>query len=146
MHIFDLLTILCIVSMTGTEFTVAAIVNPALEGLDRTTWLKTTSVLARALGRAMPVWYGLGLLFIGVEGYIHYDAPSRWWFGTAILLWAAGIVYSVTMLVPINNRIAAATTDASSATAADHRRWDTLHRWRVVLLVGATTCVLRGIA
>jgi uncharacterized membrane protein len=146
MQLLDILTILCIVSMTGTEFTVAAILNPALDRLDRPTWLKATPVLARAMGRVMPFWYALGLVFIGVEGYLHFAAPSRSWFVAAVLLWVVGIVYSITMLVPINNRIAEAKADTTSSTTADHKRWDALHRWRVVLLVVATTCVLIGIA
>lgn len=145
MHVLDILTILCIVSMTGTEFTVSAILNPALDRLDQATWLKTMPVLARAMGRAMPFWYALGLLFIGAEGYLHFDSPARWWLVVAVLLWIAGIIYSVTMLVPINKRIADADpAAASSTTTAEHKHWDALHRWRVVLLVVATTCLLIG--
>src|SRR4051794_18214053 len=107
MHILDLLTVLCTVSMVGTEFTVAMILNPALERLDAGAWRKTMPVLAQAMGRAMPYWYGLALVLIGVQGYLRYGGDSRWWLMAAGLLWAAGIVYSVTMLVPINNRIAA---------------------------------------
>ena len=66
MHILDLLTILCTVSMVGTEFTVAMILNPALEKLDAGTWRKTMPVLAQTMGRAMPFWYGLALVLIGV--------------------------------------------------------------------------------
>ena len=146
MHFLDVLTILLTVSMLGTEFTVSAILNPALGTLDQTTWLKTMPVLARVMGRVMPFWYALGLLLIAVEGYFHYDAPSRWWFGAAILLWVAGIVYSVTMLVPINNRIAQANAPAASSTSAEHKRWDALHRWRVALLLIATSCLLWAIA
>jgi Anthrone oxygenase len=146
MHLLDVLTILVTVSMFGTEFTVSVILNPALGRLDQATWLKTMPVLARAMGRAMPFWYMLGFLFIGVDGYLHLHAASRWWFGIAELLWGAGIVYSVTMLVPINNRIAAADTSATSqATAAEHKRWDALHRWRVPLLLVSATCLLIGV-
>jgi hypothetical protein len=146
MHLLDVLTILFTVSMFGTEFTVSAILNPAFDRLDQATWLKTMPILAKAMGRAMPFWYALGFLFIGAEGYLHLDAPSRWWFAIAAVLWAAGIVYSVTVLVPINNRIAGTDISAtSSTTAAEHKRWDILHRWRVVLLLVATTCLLIGV-
>jgi hypothetical protein len=122
MHLLDILTILCTVTMVGTEFTVAVILNPALEKLDQTTWMKTMPVLAQAMGRAMPFWYALGLILIGTEGYLHWGAPSRWWLGASVLLWAAGIVYSVTMLVPINNRIATVGTARASSTVAEHKR------------------------
>jgi predicted ferric reductase len=144
MHFLDILTILLTVSMLGTEFAVSAILNPAFEKLDRTTWLQTMPLLAKTMGRAMPFWYALGLVFIGVEGYLHFDDPARWWLITAVLLWIAAIVYSVTVLVPINNRVAEASTGA--ATAAEHKHWDHLHRWRVVLLLAATSCLLWGIA
>ena len=146
MHLLDVLTILVTVSMFGTEFTVSVILNPGLGRLDQATWLKTIPVLAKVMGRAMPFWYILGFLFIGVEGYLHLHTASRWWFSIAALLWGAAIVYSVTMLVPINNRIAAADTSATSpAAAAEHKRWDALHRWRVLLLLVPTTCLLIGV-
>lgn len=145
MHLLNILTILCTVSMMGTEFTVSAILNPAFERLDQAAWGKAMPVLAQAMGRAMPFWYGLGFLFIGAEGYLHYGADSRWWFGAAALLWAASIVYSVAILVPINNRIAEAKM-ATATSAADHKRWDALHRWRVALLAVAVTCLLIGMA
>lgn len=146
MHLLDVLTILFTVSMFGTEFAVSVILNPALDRLDQATWLKTMPVLAKAMGRAMPFWYALGLVFMGIDGYLHLHTGSQWWFGIAVLLWVAGIVYSVTMLVPINNRIADAHTSATTpATAAEHKRWDALHRWRVLLLLVATTCLLIGV-
>ena len=146
MHLFDILASLCIVSMTGTEFTISVILNPALDRLDQPTWSKTMPVLARVMGRVMPIWYALGLALIGAEAYLHWSGSSRWWLVAAILLWAAAIVYSITMLVPINNRIADMSAGGASSTAAEHKRWDSLHRWRVVLLVIATMCLLWVIA
>ncbi len=145
MHLFDFVAILVIVSMLGTEFSISAILNPALDRLDRATWLKTMPELARAIGKVMPFWYAIGLLCICAEVYFHFNAASLWWLGVAGFLWVVGIVYSITMLVPINNRIANAQAETDSIAAADHRRWDALHRWRVVLLLVATTCLLVGI-
>jgi hypothetical protein len=146
MHLLNILAILCVVSMTGTEFTISAILNPALDRLDQPSWLKTMPVLARVMGRIMPIWYALGFVLIGIEGYLHWSASSRWWLGSAVLLWAVAIVYSITMLVPINNRIADMSAGGAAATAAEHQRWDYMHRWRVALLVVATVCLLWGIA
>lgn len=86
MHLLDILAILCIVSMTGTEFTVSAIINPALGRLDQSTWLKTMPVLARVMGRVMSIWYALGLALIGAEAYLHWGNFSRWWSISAVLL------------------------------------------------------------
>lgn len=145
MLVLDIFTIFCAVAMTGTEFTVTAILNPALSHLDDGTWHKAMPVLARAMGRAMPVWYILGLLLIGIEGYFRFHSHARGWLAAALVLWVAGILYSITILVPINNRIAGATTANGESFASDHKRWDLLHRWRVALLVVATLCLLMGI-
>lgn len=145
MHLFDFLTILCTVSMLGAEFSIAAFINPALLGLDKQTWEKCMPALAQVMGRAMPFWYFLGLLVIGVEVYLRRSEAARWPIGVAFILWAMAILYSVTMLVPINNRIATISSGAPSATRDEHRRWDILHRFRVVLLGVASGCLIVGI-
>lgn len=146
MQIFDLVTVLCTVAMTGTEFTIAMILNPALDQLDEATWLRTVPVLAKTMGRAMPIWYALGFVLIGTQTYLRFDTPSRWWLFTSAALWAASILYSVTMLVPINNRIASATAGSAPSVMIEHERWDALHRWRVALLVVSVACLLIGLA
>lgn len=147
MRLLDLLTILCTVSMVGTEFTISAFLNPALSTLDESIRLRTMPVLSRKMGRAMPFWYALGLILIGAEAFLRRNEhPSRVLVYSALLLWAIGIVYSVTTLVPINNRIAAADPGRPTSTVfIEQKRWDTLHLWRVVLLVVAVLCLVSGI-
>jgi Domain of unknown function (DUF1772) len=145
MHLFDLLTIVCVVSMVGTEFTISAFIDPALAELDSETWSRAVPVLARRMGQVMPFWYFLGFLAIGAEAYFRRNESARLWIDVALLLWAIAIVYSITVLVPINNRIAKISAHAVSSEIEDHRRWDSLHRWRVVLLVVAAICLLSGI-
>ena len=54
----------------------------------------------------------------------------------ATLIWIAVIVFTVTMLVPINNRIASLNTAAPApGWKQDHQKWDFLHRIRILLLV-----------
>jgi hypothetical protein len=144
MQVLDICTILCAVAMTGTEFTVAFILNPALDGLDESTWLRTMPALAKAMGRAMPVWYATTSLLAAAEAYLRFGTSAGWWIVTAAALWASSIVFSITMLVPINNRIASASA-TSASLMLDHDRWDGLHRWRVALLLAATACLLIGI-
>jgi hypothetical protein len=146
MQILLVVTVLCTVAMVGTEFTIAMILNPALNRLEESTWLPTMQVLAKTMGRAMPVWYALGFVLIAIETYLGFGTPSRWWLLTSAGLWATAIVFSITMLVPINNRIASAGAGSAPSVIIEHHRWDLLHRWRVVLLVVSAACLLIGLA
>jgi hypothetical protein len=146
MRFLDILTVLFAVAMTGTEFTVAFILNPALDALDESAWLRAMPALAKVMGRAMPIWYASSFVLITAEAYLRFGTESRWWMVAAAALWASSIVYSVTMLVPINNRIASANQAPASALMLDHERWDVLHRWRVAVLVAATVCLLVVVA
>jgi predicted PurR-regulated permease PerM len=63
----------------------------------------------------------------------------------AVVIWIAIIVYTVTTLVPINNRIARLTDRLPEGWRQEHRRWDMYHRWRVLGLVIAMACLVWGI-
>ena len=57
---------------------------------------------------------------------------------TATLIWAGVIVFTIAMLVPINDRIASMNTGAPvPGWKQDHKKWDFLHRIRIVLLLVA---------
>jgi hypothetical protein len=77
------------------------------------------------------------LLLTLAEVFLQWHQSGRLpiWIVTAALLWALAIVYSITALVPINNRIASWEKTAPPADWKTFRnQWDRLHRWRVVLL------------
>ena len=58
----------------------------------------------------------------------------------------AGIVYTITTLVPINNRIASWEKSTPPADWKTYRsKWDTHHRWRVALLTIAFAILVAGI-
>ncbi len=64
----------------------------------------------------------------------------------AAVLWAMTIVFSITMLVPINNRIARMNPHQPYPTwLQDRCRWDQLHRVRVELLIVAVLLLLAGL-
>jgi hypothetical protein len=64
----------------------------------------------------------------------------------AASLWAATIVFTITMLVPINNRIARMNTAHPYAGwLKDRARWDRLHQIRVALLTIALLLLLAGL-
>jgi uncharacterized membrane protein len=63
----------------------------------------------------------------------------------AVVIWIATIVYTVTTLVPINNRIARMAGASPEGWREEHKRWDTYHRWRIVSLMIAMVCLVWGI-
>ena len=143
MHLFDVIVILCTGSMVGNELAVSLFVNPAIWENDDHAM---ASRLAGSLGKFMPFWYAVSLIFIAVEAYLRRGQPGEPLLLIAAGGWVASIVFSLAALVPINNRLAA---DGPGSTRGEwrteHSRWDTLHRWRVVLLFAATACLVGGI-
>src|SRR3984885_7796902 len=64
MHFFDTITITLAGLMVGNELALSAFVNPAVWQLESGPQAQALSILARSLGRAMPVWYGLCLALL----------------------------------------------------------------------------------
>jgi hypothetical protein len=96
----------------------------------------------------MPLWYGLALLLILGAAFEHrpiFRGPGLL-ITLAATLWAITIVFTVTMLVPINNRIASMNPQQPYPTwLQDRCRWDKLHRVRVELLIIAILILLTGL-
>jgi hypothetical protein len=63
----------------------------------------------------------------------------------AVAIWIATIVYTVTTLVPINNRIARLASALPEGWREEHKRWDAYHRWRILSLMIAMVCLVWGI-
>jgi Domain of unknown function (DUF1772) len=141
MHLLDIITILCIGLMVGTELTVSLFINPIIWQLDEPAQAKAFSLFGRYLGKAMPIWYILSLVLLIAEAYLRRHQPAVTPLLTAIIIWIAVILYTVTTLVPINNRIVALSTRWRS----EHKRWDTLHRWRILLLTLAMIFVTHAL-
>jgi uncharacterized membrane protein len=145
-HILDLLTILCLGLMTGNELAVSLFVNPAIWKLDESPQAQALSLLARSLGKVMPLWYALCLVLLVVEAYVRRNGPHAQLLQGAVVLWIVTIVYTISTLVPINNRIAR--LDHALPAAGwnlEHRRWDKLHRWRIGMLTVATASLVWSI-
>ncbi|HXS78115.1 MAG TPA: DUF1772 domain-containing protein [Terracidiphilus sp.] len=144
--ILDVLSIVSIGLLLGTEFAVSAFINPILAKLEPAAEAHATSLFAQKLGKMMPFWYGLNLLLLIIEAVIHLHDSGLPWFALAPILWTAVIVFTVLVLVPINNRISAMSPNSYSAELRqEHNRWDTLHRWRVLVLSVAMIALLIGI-
>jgi uncharacterized membrane protein len=133
--------------MVGCELAIAAFVHPALDTLPDDVHLPAASALARVLGKFMPFWYILVFLLTLAEASIEWRQSGQLpiWLATSAILWMLASLYSVMALVPINNRIA---SWEKSTPPPDwkryRRRWDLLHRWRVVLLTIAFAFLIVG--
>ena len=147
MHLLNILTITSAGLMVGSELSVSAFVNPAIRHLESGPQAQALSVLARSLGRAMPVWYGFCLALLALESFLHLHQSTLAPLLIAAALWASAIVLSIRALVPINNRIAALNTAAPApGWERDHKKWDALHRIRIVLLTVALVIAVYALA
>ncbi|MEI9972556.1 MAG: DUF1772 domain-containing protein [Ignavibacteriota bacterium] len=146
MHLLNIITITSAGLMVGTELSVSAFVNPALRHLESGPQAQALSVLARSLGRAMPVWYGLCLALLALQSFLHLHQATLPPLLIAAALWVGAIVLSIGVLVPINNRIASLNTAAPAAGwDRDHKKWDALHRVRVLMLMVALLLVFHAL-
>jgi uncharacterized membrane protein len=129
--------------MVGSELAVAAFVHPTLDKLPDDVHLPAANALARVQGRFMPFWYILVFLLTLAVVVIQWHQFGRLpvWIATSAVLWMLAILYSVTALVPINNRLK---SNPPPDWKTYRRRWDLLHRWRVVLLTIALAFLIVG--
>lgn len=146
MHFLDVLTITSAGLMAGTELAVSAFVNPAVWRLESGPQAQALSILGRSLGRAMPVWYGLCLALLALEGYLRRHEVALAALVTAAVIWTRAIVFSIGVLVPINNRIVSVNPAAPApGWERDHRKWDALHRIRILLLLVALLVLVNAL-
>jgi uncharacterized membrane protein len=145
MLILDTTTIVCIGLMIGVEFAVSAFVNPVLWKLDSGAQLHAIRLFAAKLGFVMPFWYALGLLLMLVETFFRWHQPHALLLAIGSAIWALVIILTLLFLVPINNRLARMeNSSVFDSVRSDHRKWDTLHRFRILALI--TAMVLAVIA
>ena len=148
MEVLNVVAIVVAGLMVGCELSIAAFIHPTLDTLPEEVHLPAASAIARVMGAAMPFWYALTLLLTVVEGAIHWHTLGRLpiWIVASAVLWILVIVCTVTILVPINTRIASWATSTPPADWKRSRsRWDLLHRWRVVVLATAFVLLIVGI-
>ncbi len=131
MHIFNVATILIVVSLVSVEFPVSAFVNPAAWRLDPEPQLKILSRYASVLGRVMSVWYPVCTLILGIQTWLHWHTSGFRILLTADAIWLLASVASIFFLVPLNSRVAEGAADWQRI----HRTWDKRHRVRIAALV-----------
>jgi len=147
MEVLNVVAIIVTGLMVGNELAIAMFVHPTLDRLPDAVHQPVASALARLLGIFMPFWYILVLLLAIAEVLIgwHHSVHLPVWFATSALLWVLASVYSITIEVPINNRIASWTEATTPHDWKTFRhRWDWHHRWRVALITIAFAFLIVG--
>src|SRR5579863_2667881 len=104
--LLDIVAIICIGLMIGTEFAVAVFINPILRKLGAREELRAIRLFAAKLGAAMPIWYVLSFLLLIAEAVLRRGETGYLMLIAAGAIWAAVIVLTILFLVPINNRLA----------------------------------------
>jgi uncharacterized membrane protein len=133
--ILNIATTVSLGLLIGTELAVSVFINPVLWKLEGPAQARAIRLFAKRLGTAMPFWYALNLLLLIFEVIVRRGERAVLLIGTASGIWAAVILLTILFLVPINNRMARLDSDSLPEEARrEHRRWDRLHRLRVVAL------------
>src|SRR4051812_3905669 len=120
-------TVVLVGLMVGVELAVAVFVNPIFDRLPAESGGGARSDGGRVLGRVMPVWYIGSLVLAAVWAVAVWGAPAA----TAVLVAAAllvlSVLMSVTLLVPINNRVVRWAADGAPPDwRAQVRKWERL--------------------
>jgi uncharacterized membrane protein len=145
MHFLDVLTIIVTGLLIGNELAVSLFVNPVIWQLDESAQAKALSLFAHRLGRAMPFWYAASLILMIMEAWFRRNQPNLTLILVAVGIWFAIILVTVTFLVPINNRVAGLKPGSlPESWLQEHKKWDNLHRWRILSLVVAMICLVSG--
>src|ERR1700733_13607359 len=129
--------------MVGVEFAVAVFVNPIQLRLPVGSWIQATADGGRVLGRVMPFWYVGSLLLPDGAAAARGGGSGGDAAVAAAALLIVSVVMSVTLLVPINNRVITWTADDHPADWREqHQRWDRLHYARVAIIIAAFVLTL----
>jgi hypothetical protein len=126
--------------LVGVELGVVAFTNPLVAKLPDDAYRVFRSGGSRLLGALMPFWY-IGTLVVLIAGAVlSHDVLAV----TAVALMGAAMLLTVTVLVPINNRIGAWQSD-NDVNRDLASRWDRLHWVRVGLLVAMFIALAAGV-
>jgi uncharacterized membrane protein len=133
-----IVSLLCLAVMTGNELCVGAFVEPVLRQLPDPEQIAAVPRIAARLGRWMPFWYATSLILTCWDCIDTHMRTGVWRADrvASVVLQVVILIMTLSLLVPINNRLAKMTR-SYEGWSSDARRWDTLHRVRIALLLGA---------
>lgn len=130
-RIIEILAVVITGPMVGVEIAVAAFTNPVFGRLPDDAFRQARGDGSRVLGRAMPFWYIGALVLLIAAAVVGW---LNWLLTVSAVLLAVVVLITVTLMVPINNRIGR-WSQAGDESRELARRWDRLHWLRVALLV-----------
>ncbi|PWJ24252.1 putative membrane protein [Branchiibius hedensis] len=123
-------------TMVGVELCVGFIVNAIFERLPDNAGLLGRADGARVLGAVMPFWYVASLGLSVAVAVTQWNEPRAGWAIVAAVLFAASVLLSVLVLVPINNRSKSWTPQSAPEDWREQlHRWDGWHYLRMVMIV-----------
>jgi len=134
----QLLAVLVLGLMCGSELNVAAFAHPMLNGLPLEVHIPVRSSLARMLGRVMPFWMtGSTLLnLLSLLPFEHLNDSAWRLAAVAFGIQVFAVIFSLIGPVPINNRVAKWTPDSLPPDWKEQEhRWDLYHWFRTCALI-----------
>lgn len=143
MMVLDVVTILCVGLLIGTEFAVSAFINPIVEKLDDRARAHAVGMFGKRLGFVMPFWYVCSFVLLVAGTVARWQGTGDRLLIAACAIWVAVIAVSLLVLVPINNRMIQLDGKAFAVeTQRELRKWERWHRVRVGALTAAAVCFL----
>ena len=145
----QILAILVLGLMCGSELNVAAFAHPMLNRQPFETHIRMRAALAVLFGRVMPFWMtGSTLLNLLLLLPFTHLSHSAWQFAAiSAAIQVLAVVFSLIGPVPINNRIKTWTPGSLPADwQAQERRWDLYHWSRTCGLTAAFALLLLSLA
>ena len=139
-HLIAVVALVLTGPLVGVELGVAAFTNPLVSKLPDDAYRVFRSSGSRLLGALMPFWY-IGTLVVLIAGAVLSRNVLTI---AAVAFMAVAILLTVTVLVPINNRIGAWRSD-EDVNRKLAGRWDRLHGVRVGLLVAMFIALTVGV-
>ena len=144
---FQVLAIVVLGLMCGSELNVAAFAHPTLDRQTTDVHIPVRAGFAVLLGRVMPFWMlastllNLLLLF----PFAHLGALSTRFAQIAFAIQVFAVIFSLGGPVPINNRIKLWTPASLPADwRTQERRWDYYHWFRTAALIVAFVLLVLG--
>jgi hypothetical protein len=142
----DIVTTACVAMLIGNEMAVSLFINPVLDKLDERAQSVAVSLFAARLGAAMPFWYMASFLLLIFETIIRRHNVGFLLLIASCFLWTAVVIFTLLFLVPIANRLARMKSVPMSEQARhESKKWDSMHRLRVLALTASLVCFLWGI-
>ncbi|MEW1660533.1 DUF1772 domain-containing protein [Streptomyces sp. NPDC093707] len=138
LNALEVFTTVVVGVMVGVEFSVAFVINRILDALPGDNGQLGRAHGGRMLGAVMPVGYLTSLVLVAVWAIAGWGRPGAVLVVIAGALLILGVIMSLLLLVPINNRGKTWTPENRPEDWKEQmNRWDRFHYVRVAVLVAA---------